>query len=154
MNIELVSYGKLNSKFAIEEFAKYEKRMKPFVSFKAIELKESKRPDLKQKQEEDLREFEKKVGVGGYTLIVLSEEGKNLTSEGMAKQIEKWQLRGDKKLVFLIGAAYGISEELKKRSDFLLSLSPMTFTHDYARIIFIEQIYRWFTILKGHPYHH
>ncbi len=154
MNVELVSYGKLASKFAIEEYQKYSKRLKPFVNFKAIELKESKRPDLKQKREEDFKEFEKKIGFSGQTLIVLSEEGKSLTSEGMAKQIEKWQLRGDKKLVFLIGAAYGISEELKNRADFVLSLSPMTFTHDYARIIFIEQIYRWFTILKGHPYHH
>ncbi len=76
---------------SVQEYEKYSKRLKPFVNFKAIELKESKRPDLKQKHDEDLKEFEKKVGFGGYTLVVLSEEGKSLTSEGMAKQIEKFE---------------------------------------------------------------
>lgn len=85
-------------------------------------------------------------------VCLLDVSGKPLASDALAREIEKWQLRGIKEVTFLIGGADGVSGEIGEIADYRLSLSFMTFTHDMARVIFLEQLYRAFTIINGFPY--
>ncbi len=85
-------------------------------------------------------------------VCLLDVGGEPLGSDGLARELEKWQLRGLKEITFLIGGSDGVSAEISKIADFRLSLSFMTFTHDMARVILLEQLYRAFTIIKGFPY--
>jgi 23S rRNA (pseudouridine1915-N3)-methyltransferase len=83
----------------------------------------------------------------------LDRQGKMLSSESFACQIQEWQNRSVAKLVFCIGGPFGLDPEFISQSDFVLSLSLMTFPHDMVRLLFLEQLYRAFTILKGEKYH-
>jgi len=85
-------------------------------------------------------------------IILLDEKGKTYTSQVFAKQMEQWMNSGKKRIVFIIGGAYGIHKTLKQKYA-SVSLSDMTFNHQIIRLVFAEQIYRAFTILKGLPYH-
>ena len=86
--------------------------------------------------------------------ILLDEHGKMLSSTDFATLLEGYQLRSVRCLHFYIGGAYGFSDALLKKADFLMALSKMTFTHLMVRLIFLEQLYRAFTILKKEKYHH
>jgi 23S rRNA (pseudouridine1915-N3)-methyltransferase len=79
-------------------------------------------------------------------------EGRKLSSPQLAEHIEKWQVRGLKEVSFIIGGASGVSPAVGEIADFSLSLSFLTFTHDMARVVLLEQLYRGFTIIKGFPY--
>ena len=85
-------------------------------------------------------------------VCLLESSGKTFTSEELASEIEKWQMQGRKEVTFIIGGADGVSQAIREIADFRLSLSFMTFTHDMARVILLEQLYRAFTIIKGFPY--
>ena len=87
-------------------------------------------------------------------LILLDENGKTFSSRSFASFIKNEGLQGNSNLTFVIGGPYGFSEELKIKSHLQMSLSQMTFTHQMVRLIFSEQLYRAFSILKGEPYHH
>lgn len=78
--------------------------------------------------------------------------GKSLSSNDLAAQLGRWQDSGLKEIVFIIGGATGVSAEVAARADFRVSLSFLTFTHEMARVVLIEQLYRAFTIIKGFPY--
>ena len=86
-------------------------------------------------------------------LVLLDEHGKEFTSRGFATFLEKQMLASTKKLVFLVGGAYGFSPSLKDRANVEISLSKMTFSHQMVRLFFVEQLYRAYTILKNEPYH-
>jgi 23S rRNA (pseudouridine1915-N3)-methyltransferase len=90
----------------------------------------------------------------GDIVVVLDENGKQVNSEGFSLQLNKWMVSGNKNLVFIIGGAFGTDTRLKSRADFKLSVSSMTFSHQMIRLIFLEQLYRAFTIIKNEPYHH
>ena len=99
------------------------------------------------------QEIRNRIKPGDY-VVLLDENGKQLSSEGFSTQLNKWQLSGIKRIVFVIGGAFGTDEQLKLKSDLKLSLSMMTFSHQMIRLIFLEQLYRAFTILKNEQYHH
>ncbi|MCL2042418.1 MAG: 23S rRNA (pseudouridine(1915)-N(3))-methyltransferase RlmH [Bacteroidales bacterium] len=86
--------------------------------------------------------------------VLLDENGKNCTSEEFADFLNGKMVSGVKNLVFVVGGAYGFSDPVYQRANHKLSLSSMTFSHQMVRLIFLEQLYRAFTILKGEPYHH
>jgi 23S rRNA (pseudouridine1915-N3)-methyltransferase len=86
-------------------------------------------------------------------LVLLDSRGRQLTSEELAKFLGEHQDRNPMPLVFAIGAADGFSETARQQADFTLSLGKMTIAHELARVVLLEQLYRGFTILKGHPYH-
>jgi len=86
-------------------------------------------------------------------LVLLDARGKQLSSEGLADFIREHQERNPVPLVFAIGAADGFSEDFCRQADFVLSIGKMTLAHELARVVLLEQVYRAFTILKGHPYH-
>ncbi|MFZ4753774.1 MAG: 23S rRNA (pseudouridine(1915)-N(3))-methyltransferase RlmH [Chitinophagaceae bacterium] len=87
-------------------------------------------------------------------LILLDERGKIFSSIGFSEFIQGQMNQGQKQLVFVIGGAYGFSEEVYKKASYKISLSEMTFSHQLIRIVFMEQMYRAMTILNNHPYHH
>ena len=87
-------------------------------------------------------------------IVVLDENGKQFSSVELSKEIQKVLNRSYPKMVFIVGSAYGIDPELKKRADMILSFSRFTFTHQMIRLLLIEQVYRAMTILKGESYHH
>ena len=87
-------------------------------------------------------------------VVLLDERGEFYTSENWARHLEKKIVYNGKDSVFVIGGAYGFSDSVYKRANGMLSLSKMTFSHQIIRVIFLEQLYRAFTIMKGEPYHH
>jgi 23S rRNA (pseudouridine1915-N3)-methyltransferase len=88
-----------------------------------------------------------------HTLVLLDSRGKQLSSEEFAKWLGEYQGRSSTPLLFAIGGADGFSEEARRTATLVLSLGKMTLAHELARVVLLEQIYRAFTILKGHPYH-
>jgi 23S rRNA (pseudouridine1915-N3)-methyltransferase len=84
---------------------------------------------------------------------LLDERGTEFSSTEFSGFIQKTMNTGVKEMVFIIGGAFGVAESIKRKSDFIISLSRMTFTHQFIRLIFIEQLYRSMTILKNEPYH-
>jgi len=147
MKITLVAVGKLKEKFLIDGVAEYLKRLKPFVKFEIREVAEQK------SVEEEGKKMLAQVPKENF-LIVLDVAGDFLTSEDFAKKIADLNLRGVSDITFLIGGAFGLSSEVKNAADFRLSFSKMTFTHQMARLILVEQIYRAFKINRGEPYHY
>lgn len=85
-------------------------------------------------------------------VILLDVNGKAISSHGLAEEVEKWQNAGRKEVTFIIGGAGGVSSKVAERADFRLSLSFLTFTHEMARVVLLEQLYRAYSIIKGYPY--
>jgi 23S rRNA (pseudouridine1915-N3)-methyltransferase len=155
MKIKLIAIGKTSDSWAKEAIAVFEKRLKHYCSFEIIELAV---PGNAGKTPEQIKESEgnlllSKIG-SGDRMILLDENGKNLTSVGFSEWIQQQQLSGVKTVVFVIGGPYGFSDAVYKAAHYKISLSPMTFTHQMVRLFFTEQLYRAFTILKGEKYHH
>ena len=87
-------------------------------------------------------------------LVLLDDKGNDLTSTKFANKLQQWMLSGKKRLVFVVGGAYGFSQQVYDRGNEKLSLSRMTFSHQMVRLFFVEQLYRGYTILNNEPYHH
>ncbi|MCF0191139.1 MAG: 23S rRNA (pseudouridine(1915)-N(3))-methyltransferase RlmH, partial [Marinilabiliaceae bacterium] len=87
-------------------------------------------------------------------LVIMDENGKQFTSRQFADYLAKMAVQGTRRLLFLIGGPYGFDKSIYDRANFKISLSPMTFSHQMVRLIFLEQLYRAHTIIKGQPYHH
>ena len=156
MKIKIVCIGKTGKSFLIDGENEYLNRLKHYVSLERIEIpdiKNAKKLSFDQIKTLEGKEILNKIS-SGEQLILLDEKGKDFTSEKFADFIQQKFNQGGKGLVFVIGGAYGFSKEVYDRSDSLLSLSKMTFSHQMIRMIFFEQVYRAMTILKGEPYHH
>lgn len=87
-------------------------------------------------------------------VVVLDERGSMLTSPAFAQRLGTWRDQGVRDLAFVIGGAYGMTDEVRQRADLVLSLSPMVFPHQLVRVLFSEQLYRALSILQGSKYHH
>lgn len=147
----LAVFGKAGSPFIADEVEKYVKRLRGSAKpLEVVELKESKLDDRVQSLAQEAALFEKKFPRNEYKRVILSEEGKLMDTV----KLDTLLARFPGNIVFLIGSAYGIDENLKKTADLLLSLSPLTFTHDHARVITVEQLYRVQMVMQNHPYHH
>ena len=146
MKINLIVVGKLKEKFLVDGVAEYFKRLKKFSTVEVREITEC------RTVEEEGQKILSLVPQGSW-LCVLDVSGVALTSEDFAKKIAALSLGGVSNLTFVIGGAFGLSDELKRAASFRLSLSEMTFTHQMARLILVEQIYRAFKINRHEPYH-
>ena len=156
MKISLIVVGKTTDKAVIMGVEKYLKRMKRYISFKTEVI-----PALKNTKNISEKEIKHKEGElilnklqAGDFLVLLDENGKEYNSVSFASFIEKKMIHGTRHLVFLIGGAYGFSEAVYQKSQHKIALSQMTFSHQIIRMIFMEQIYRVFTIINKEPYHH
>ena len=147
MKITLLVIGKLKEKFLVEGVEEYLKRIKIFAKVEVREISECRTVD------EEGKKLLAQVPRDSF-LIVLDVAGNALTSEQLAEKISALTLRGVSDITFLIGGAFDLSEEVRRAAGLRLSLSKMTFTHQMARLIIAEQIYRAFKINRGEPYHY
>lgn len=146
--------GKTNEKYFIDAISEYEKRIKRFIPFEIITIPDSKgikSADVLKGSEGEL--ILKSVKDEDY-VVLLDEKGKSFTSVKFAAYVERLLCRSDKRIVFVIGGAYGFSQPVYERADDKISLSEMTFSHQLVRVVFTEQLYRAFTIINNQPYHH
>lgn len=151
MKLALAVFGKARAGFVEGEVERYAKRFKGSAhQLQIVELRESRREDKLRALSEEAEDFEKRFPKKDFVRVVLAEEGKLMSSVSLAQFLGAQS----KPVALLIGSAYGIDANLKRTADLLLSLSPLTLTHDHARVIAVEQLYRAATILAGHPYHH
>lgn len=153
MNIRLLTIGKTKEKWIQSGMDHYTKRLKPFVRFDIKYLKDPKSSDIESKKKSDGLIILDEIEPTDY-LILLDEGGQEMNSVDFAKFIDHPALRSRKNIIFVIGGAYGFSEEVYHRADEKLALSLMTFPHDLIRVMFMEQLYRAFTILNNKNYHH
>lgn len=155
MRINLLCIGKTDDKKITELISYYIARLPKHWNFEMIEIPDVKNaknltPDLLKKEEAKL--FFNHIE-NTDLVILLDEKGKEFTSREFAQKLNGYQNNSIKRICFLIGGAYGFSEEIYKRANEKLSLSKMTFTHQMIRLFFVEQIYRADQILQGKPYH-
>lgn len=156
MRLRLICVGKTNFNFLNEGENEYINRLSHYCNFDRIDL-----PELKNVKSLSLNEIKNKEGHLILTklrptdyLILMDENGIMYNSIEFSSFLEKKVIQGKTSIVFVIGGAFGFSPAVYERANELVSLSKMTFSHQLIRIIFLEQLYRSFTILKGEKYHH
>lgn len=156
MKITLLTVGKTDKDWVKQGMDIYVSRLKHYIPFAVVEIPELKNVSALTKEQIKTREGELILKNIKPTddLILLDERGKQYTSVEFAKVIQDKISYVGKDMVYVIGGAYGFSEAVYQRANSKISLSKMTFSHQMVRAIFVEQIYRAFTIMKGEPYHH
>lgn len=142
--IKIICPGKIKERYLKEGIEDYTKRISKYHKIEIIELEDS---NIEEEGERILKQVDNKDYV-----ITLEINGNNITSEEFAEKIDKTFITNSK-ISFIIGGSYGLSEKVKKRSDYRLSFSSFTFPHQLFRIILLEQIYRAFKILNNETYH-
>lgn len=156
MKIKVIFTGKTADAWVRTGIGQYADRIRHYVAFELVEL-----PDLKQTAslgEEQVKAREGEMILKALRpsdhLVLLDEHGARFSSVDWARNLERKSAHLPKDCVFVIGGPYGFSPAVQARSNELLSLSPMTFSHQLVRVVFLEQLYRALTIIKGEPYHH
>jgi 23S rRNA (pseudouridine1915-N3)-methyltransferase len=154
MKITIVAIGKTDETYISEGIEQYIKRVSAFIPIDLDIIVESKnhcKLSVAEQMEEEAKWIMEKLNAQDV-IVLLDERGKTYNSVEFSKQMERWLQMGKRRLVFVIGGSFGIHESLKSKYP-MLSLSAMTFNHQMIRLFLLEQIYRAFTIIKGHPYH-
>jgi len=148
MKFRFVWIGKTKNKNyrALQE--EYLQRLSHFVKCEIVEIKDSLPHESKEIEGQRILS---RLNQSQFVLL-LAVEGRNLSSPGLATEIENWQNRGLKEVTFVIGGPDGVSSAVVERADNSLSLSFLTFTHEMARVVLLEQLYRAYTIIRGFPY--
>jgi 23S rRNA (pseudouridine1915-N3)-methyltransferase len=156
VKVKLLLIGKTNKSFLIEGENEYLKRLQHYIKIERLEIQ-----DIKNQKHLTINQIKNAEGLlyldklkNDDYLILLDEKGTQMTSKYFSEFINNKSVNTSKNIVFAIGGAYGFSDELYKRCNFKMSLSKMTFSHQMVRMIFLEQLYRACTIMKGEPYHH
>jgi 23S rRNA (pseudouridine1915-N3)-methyltransferase len=155
MKITLILIGKTDESYIADGFKRYMDRIKHYIGVDLIiipSIKDASNLSAKQIKDREGSLLLKNIPTGS-TIVLLDENGHELRSIGFAAQLQKWMNAGIKDICFVTGGAFGISDELKAIASYQLSLSKMTFTHQLVRLIFAEQLYRAFTIIRKEPYH-
>lgn len=158
VNIDIIAVGKVKEKYFRDAIREYRKRLSPFCKLNIIEVRDEKAPEnLSDVQRNQILKKEgdrilAKIKPSNY-VISLCIEGKEWSSEEMAKTIARLMVEGKSRITFIIGGSLGLCDEIKKKSDYLLSFSRLTFPHQLFRIIVLEQVYRSFKIIRNEPYH-
>jgi len=148
--------GATDKKYLLEGIEDYQKRLIHYLPFEVkiiADIKNAKNLSSDQQKEREGKAILDMVSTGDE-LVLLDVEGAEFSSSGLANWIGKRMLAGTRQLVFVVGGPYGFSEAVYKRADSKMSLSRLTFPHQLVRLLFIEQLYRAMTIIKGEPYHH
>jgi 23S rRNA (pseudouridine1915-N3)-methyltransferase len=156
MRIKFLVIGKTDAKYFKEAISVYENRLKHYIPFDLVCL-----PDAKNAGKLSESQLKNKEGENilaqlnsGDELILLDEKGETYSSPEFSALLSRKINAGSRCIVFVAGGAYGFSEDVYAKAASRISLSRMTFTHQMVRLIFVEQLYRAFTILKGESYHH
>ena len=156
MKTALLQTGKTTDKHIAVIADLYLSRIKNYTGFEIITLPELKRTGSMTVPEQNIREGEKIIrSVSNDDFVVLLDErGKEFRTIEFSEWLQKIFMISKKRIVFIIGGPWGFSEDVYGRADFTMSLSRMTFPHQLVRLLFLEQLYRALTIIKGEPYHH
>lgn len=158
LNITIIAVGKLKEQYLRDASAEYQKRLSTLCKLNIVEINPEKLSDNPSAKEIEnaLNNEAKKIiekipkGAKVYSMCI---EGKQRTSEELSREIDNLALEGVSNIVFIIGGSFGLSDEVKKLSAFRMSMSKMTFPHQIARIMLLEQIYRATQISMGTKYH-
>ena len=156
MKISLILTGKTAEAYLHEGFSVYEKRIKRYIPFETIiitDLKNAKALETSQIKEKEADIQLSYIKSGDY-IVLLDEHGKEFRSTAFANFLQLRMNSSVKNLVFVIGGPYGFAERIRAKANQEISLSKMTFPHQLVRILFIEQLYRAFSIIHHDPYHH
>nr|WP_319487988.1 23S rRNA (pseudouridine(1915)-N(3))-methyltransferase RlmH [uncultured Caproiciproducens sp.] len=157
LTVNLICVGKLKEAYWRAASAEYEKRLHAFCNFSITELSECRLPD--NPSDAQIEAALKTEGsnilsaAGNSAVFALCIEGKTLSSEQLSEKISTLAVNGTSTISFLIGSSFGLSDEVKHRADFRLSMSLMTFPHQLARVMLCEQVYRAFQIINHGRYH-
>ena len=156
MKIKLIVVGKTNATYLVEGEKEYENRLKHYTKFEEIIVS-----DVKQSVKLSEKELKKNEGQmvlakleNSDHVILLDDKGKSFSSIQFSEFLQQKMNSSLKSLVFVVGGAFGFSDEIYQRANSKFSLSKMTFSHQMVRLIFKEQLYRGFSILRGEKYHH
>lgn len=158
MKITVLTVGKIKEKYLVQGISEYVKRLARYCKLEIVEAADEKTPDKAsdatevQIKETEGKRLMKHIREDDY-VIALAIQGKMLDSVELSKAMENLGIQGRSSLVFVIGGSLGLSDEVLKRADFLLSFSKMTFPHQLMRMILLEQIYRGYRIMMHEPYH-
>lgn len=162
MNIKLIVIGKTMKGFVLDGINEYVDRLKHYTNFSIEVINDVKNAkslsalQLKEKEEESILSFLNKnqfTSDNATTIVLLDEKGQEMKSTEFATYLQKQMNMGTKNLLFLVGGAYGFSDNLKQTYKNKISISKMTFSHQMIRLLFCEQVYRAFTIINNFPYH-
>ncbi|MBY0090673.1 23S rRNA (pseudouridine(1915)-N(3))-methyltransferase RlmH [Priestia aryabhattai] len=158
MNISIITIGKLKEKYLKQGIEEYLKRLSSYAKVEIIELTDEKAPEnLSESEMEQVKQKEGERILAKISddthVIALAINGKQKSSEELAKEIDSLATYGKSKIAFVIGGSLGLSSEVMKRSNAALSFSKMTFPHQLMRLVLVEQIYRAFRIIRNEPYH-
>ena len=157
LSVNIICVGRLKESYLRDAVEEYSKRMKPLCKLSVIELPEervgenSSPAEIRNTITAESDRIMNKLGRGDY-VIAMCVEGRNISSEELSERLENVQLQSST-VDFIIGGSWGLSDELKARADFKLSMGKMTFPHQLCRVMLLEQIYRAFQISRGTKYH-
>ena len=158
LNVTVIAVGKLKERYLTDACAEYEKRLGAYCRLKIVEVEEYRLPQnpspaqIAAGLEAEGKEIAARIPPGSYT-IPLCIEGRQLPSEEFSRTLEQAAVNGHSSVALLIGGSYGLWEQLKERGSLKLSMSKMTFPHQLARVMLLEQLYRAMTISRGQKYH-
>jgi len=158
MKITVIGVGKIKEKYLKEGIAEYSKRLSRFCDLEIIEVEDEQAPDnISPAQEDQIKKKEaekikKKIKEGSF-VSVLDLKGEMPDSVSLAKKLESFFVSGISSIVFIIGGSLGLDHELVKSANYRLCLSHLTFPHQLARLILLEQLFRSFKIINGETYH-
>lgn len=158
MKISIITVGKIKEKYFIDAVSEYKKRLQAYAEIEIIEVADEKIPDKASLKEEELikrKEGDKllqKIKKNDF-VVLLDLHGKEMDSISFSNFLDNKMTEGVSSFSFVIGGSLGLSKEVIERANFRLCLSPMTFTHQFTRVIILEQIYRAFKILHHETYH-
>lgn len=158
MKVSIVTVGKLREKYLKDGIAEYSKRLSRFCDLEITEVEDEQAPEnsspaqelqIKKKEAERIL---KKVKTGS-TLVILDVKGEKPDSEGFAAKLQSFFVTGSSHITFVIGGSLGLDADLLKSADYRFSMSSLTFPHQLARLILLEQLFRAFKIMNGEVYH-
>lgn len=156
MKIVFLTVGKTEDAYLKEGIDKYIKRLKHYARLEFVEINELKNTKALTPEQQKAKEAElilKKLSPLDY-VILLDEKGTEFSSKQFAAYLDKKAISSTSTMIFIVGGPYGFDDTIYTRANDKLSLSRMTFSHQMIRLLFVEQLYRAFTIIKGEPYHH
>jgi 23S rRNA (pseudouridine1915-N3)-methyltransferase len=151
MRLRLIWIGKTKNEHVRALVSDYTRRLSHFSRVEVTELRESSGGDERAVVEEEGRRIASALTPGSLT-VLLDVEGRQWSSPELAAQFEAWQNAGLKEVAFVVGGHLGVTEEISRRADVRWSLSRLTLTHEMARVVLVEQLYRAHTIMRGLPY--
>ncbi|MCP3775214.1 23S rRNA (pseudouridine(1915)-N(3))-methyltransferase RlmH [Paenibacillus sp. MZ04-78.2] len=158
MNIQIIAVGKLKETYLVQGIAEYVKRLGAYAKVQIIEVPDEKAPESMSAAEEvqvRQREGERILAKlhGDAYVVALAIDGKPLSSEELARQVQDLATYGRSHMAFVIGGSLGLAPEVLARADLKLSFGRMTLPHQLMRLVLVEQVYRAFKIMRGEPYH-